>query len=83
MFVPMAAEGWSTEQTKSEIMSIRQIGRFTCEYVACKAIIVFFRRLSSQSPAIPLPVVPSIFKAQLSTAEQQNKDITAHHSVSI
>ena len=37
-----------------------------------------FRRLSSQSSAIP-----SILEVQLSTVEQQNKDRTARHSVSI
>ena len=50
---------------------------------ACKAIIVFFHRVSSQSPAIPSPVIPSILKAQLSAVKQQNEDRTASHSISV
>ena len=41
MFVPMATAGWSTEQTKTKIRSVGWIGRFTCNYVACKVIMVF------------------------------------------
>ena len=76
----MAAAGWSTEQTKTKIRSVGRIGRFTCDYVACKAITFaacLLNHLLSSSP-----VIPSILKAQLSTVEQQNKDRTAHHSVS-
>ena len=42
-----------------------------------------FCRLSSQSSAIPSPAIPSILEVQLNTVEQQNKDRTARHSVSI
>ena len=42
MFVPMAAAGLSTEKTKTKIRSVGQICHFTCEYVACKAIMSFY-----------------------------------------
>ena len=51
--------------------------------IMCKAIIVFFHCFSSQSSAIPSPVIPSILKVQLSAAKQQNEDRTASHSISI
>ena len=74
---------WLQQVGAQKIRSVGRIGRFTCEYVACKAIIVFFHRVSSQSSAIPSSVIPSILKTQLSAVEQQNKDRTAHHSVSV
>ena len=47
IFVPMPAVGWSTEQIKTKIKSVGQIGCFTCDYDACKAMIVFLNHLLS------------------------------------
>ena len=71
---------WSTEQIKTKIRSIGRTGHFTCDYVAFKTIIVFFHHVSSQSSAIPSPVILRYLRCSWS---QLNNKIRTEHSFRI
>ena len=75
---------WSTEQTKTKIRSTgRTAWSFYLRLCCVQSDNRLFQRVSSQSPAIPSPVIPLILKAQLSAVKQQNEDRTASHSISV
>ena len=72
MFAPIEAR---TDQIKNKVNWTDCI--IVLPVTMCKAIIVFFHRISSQSSAIPSSVIPSILKAQLNNKMRTEQQATA------
>ena len=84
MFVPMAAAGWSTEQSKMKIRSVGTNWSFCLQTCCMQSPNHLFFSVCLLNHLLSLILlIPSILEAQLSTVEQQNKDGTARHSVSM